>query len=70
MTRSRAAESSRKAGYLVKNHGHRFFYTSVVRDLMTGEMYLPEETKFVQFVCQDTTEADRVWVVLKDELHG
>ena len=59
------AERSERAGYTVKDHGHRFFKKLVIEDPNTGEFYLPDGYKFVEYLYTDLTG---VWVILKDEV--
>lgn len=59
------ADRSERAGYTVKDHGHRFFKTLVTEDPNTGELYIPDGFKFVEFLFADL---NGTWVILKDEI--
>jgi hypothetical protein len=58
------------AGYVVKDHGHRFFIKSLAYNVSTGEMYMPEGFKFVEYVGPDAANPGNMLAVLKDEIHG
>jgi hypothetical protein len=59
-----------KAGYMVKDHGHRFFRMQLNVDPDTGEMYMPDGYKFTAFLWVDAADQSKVWVILKDEHLG
>lgn len=67
-------ELTEKAGYPVKNHGHRHYLKRLKVDDETGEVYLPVGYKWVGFVREDdtTTEAEGTYayVLVKDEIHA
>lgn len=69
MAENDVAERNEKAGYPVKDHGHRFFRRKVAVDFETGELYLPEGFKFVAFLWDSPIDSG-VWVILKDEVPG
>ena len=48
-------ERSAKAGYEVKDHGHRFFNRKLTIDRTTGEMFMPDGFKFVAFLSEADT---------------
>jgi hypothetical protein len=67
-------ELSEKAGYPVKNHGHRHYRLRLKIDPDTGEIYLPVGYKWVSFIDIDRTTLGTVdmyaFVLVKDEIHG
>lgn len=67
-------ELTAKAGYPVKNHGHRHYKLRLKVDDETGEIFLPVGYKWVSFIAMDdtTTENDGEWafVLVKDEIHA
>ena len=68
------AELTERAGYPVKNHGHRHYRLRLKIDAVTGEIYLPVGYKWLQFLGTDTTtteaEGDYAYVLVKDEIHA
>jgi len=66
----KVAERSARAGYKVKDHGHRFFQIRVKVDTETGEMYLPDGYKFVEFLSYDFEDTNYAYLILKDEHLG
>lgn len=67
-------ELSAKAGYDVKNHGHRHYRLRLKVDGDTGEIYLPVGYKWVSFIEMDNTtteaEGEYAFVLVKDEIHA
>lgn len=67
-------ELTKKAGYPVKNHGHRHYRLRLKIDEVTGEIYLPVGYKWVAFIEMDETtthvEGAYAFVLVKDEIHA
>ena len=63
------AELSEKAGYPVKNHGHRHYKLRLAIDSDTGEIYLPVGYKWKMFLGIDPDDTAFAFVLVKDETH-
>lgn len=67
-------ELTERAGYEVKNHGHRHYRLRLRIDDESGEIYLPVGYKWVSFIDIDRTTLGSVemyaWVLVKDEIHA
>jgi len=68
--RAEVDRRSERAGYEVKDHGHRFFIRDLRVDSETGEVYLPDGYKMVELWGYSEDLPGHATCFIKDEHLG